>query len=463
MCFEVVEPRYCLSAIAFASHNIECCSVDAPQDVHAADLDGDGDMDVLFASDARWDDDKIAWYENTDGKGTFGQQQVITTKADEAHSVYAADLDGDGDMDVISAGDNIAWYINTDGKGAFGDQQDITTPQDTSVYTADLDGDGDMDVISTAPHIAWYVNTDGKGTFGDQQAITTHGAASVYATDLDGDGDMDVLSASGVGNEIAWYENTDGQGTFGPQQLITTQAKMARSVYAADLDGDGDIDVLSASRTDDKIAWYENTDGKGTFGHQQVITTQANGANSVYAVDLDGDGDIDVLSASEHDDQIAWYENTDGKGTFGDHQLITYHADGASSVYAADLDGDGDIDVLSASFQDGRIAWYENRLIGDANDDGVFNSSDLVQVFQAGEYEDGILRNSTYEEGDWNGDGEFDSSDLAMAFQTGLYEVQPQVNSTDLAAAVDWLFTQDQRGTRRDARFCPDERGALCD
>ena len=68
-------------------------------------------------------------------------------------------------------------------------------------------------------------------------------------------------------------------------------------MYAADLDGDGDLDVLSASSDDDKIAWYEN-DGTGQFGPQQVITTQADGANSVYAGDFDGDGDLDVLSAS---------------------------------------------------------------------------------------------------------------------------------------------------------------------
>jgi hypothetical protein len=51
------------------------------------------------------------------------------------------------------------------------------------------------------------------------------------------------------------------------------------SVYAADIDGDGDMDVLSASANDDKIAWYENTDGAGTFGAQNVISTAANGAN----------------------------------------------------------------------------------------------------------------------------------------------------------------------------------------
>jgi hypothetical protein len=73
----------------------------------------------------------------------------------------------------------------------------------------------------------------------------------------------------------------------------------------------------------------------------------ADGATSVYAADVDGDGDMDVLSASEYDDKIAWYEN-DGQQHFTIH-TITDAADGARSVYATDVDGDGDMDVLSAS------------------------------------------------------------------------------------------------------------------
>ena len=89
-----------------------------------------------------------------------------------------------------------------------------------------------------------------------------------------------------------------------------------------------------------------------------TITTGADGATSVYAVDVDGDGDIDVLSASDLDNKIAWYEN-DGNENFTPH-TITIVTDGARSVYAVDVDGDGDIDVLSASFVDDKIAWYEN-------------------------------------------------------------------------------------------------------
>ncbi|MBC8753352.1 T9SS type A sorting domain-containing protein [Kordia sp. YSTF-M3] len=336
--------------------------------VYAADIDGDGDLDAISGSGGSFGN--IAWFENTDGQGSYGPQKIITTDIDDAESVFAIDLDGDGDIDVLSASydDNkIAWYENTDGQGTFGPQQIITTGASNaeSVYAADLDGDGDMDIVSTYSTISsvvWFENTDGQGNFGARQTITYNAdfAQAVYAEDIDGDGDMDILSASSGDDKIAWYENTDGQGNFGTQQVISTNADSASSVYAIDLDGDGDIDVLSASRADDKIAWYENTDGQGTFGAQQIITTDADFATSVYAIDMDNDGDNDVISASSTDDKIAWYENTNGQGGFGVQQIIVTNANGASSVYAADVDNDGDIDILAASRLDSKVVWHEN-------------------------------------------------------------------------------------------------------
>ncbi len=359
--------------------------------VHAADLDGDGAVDVLSASLA---DDKIAWYENQIDDGGaggdgFGPQQIITTDVELAKDVQAADLDGDGDADVLSASSydgKIAWYENQIGEAgagsdSFGPQQTITTSADgaQSVYAADLDGDGDKDVLAAAANgdkIAWYENQIGQGGggdgFGPEQVITTSAetAYSVFATDLDGDGDSDVLSASSFDDTVAWYGNQIGEGgtgDFGPQQIITASADGAASVYATDLDGDGDADVVSASSYDDTVAWYENQIGeKGDgFGSRQTITTEVPYAASVFAADLDGDGDADVLSASRSDDRIAWYENQIVEGGsdedgFGAQETITTDADEAQSVYAADLNGDGRVDVLSASTNDNKIAWYAN-------------------------------------------------------------------------------------------------------
>ncbi len=130
----------------------------------------------------------------------------------------------------------------------------------------------------------------------------------MYSTDLDGDMNMDVLSASIGGGKIVWYENTDGQGTFGGDQIIIS-VNDARSVFSFDVDGDGDMDVLSGFSS--SVVWSENLDGNGNFGSYQTISSLAAGVNEVFASDIDGDGDMDVLSSSAWTDgsKIAWYEN----------------------------------------------------------------------------------------------------------------------------------------------------------
>ena len=91
------------------------------------------------------------------------------------------------------------------------------------------------------------------------------------------------------------------------QRTISREADGATGVITADLDDDGDLDVLSASPLDDKIAWYRNVDGAGTFGAQQIITTSADGARSVFVADLDGDGVLDVCAVSVNVYRIAGY------------------------------------------------------------------------------------------------------------------------------------------------------------
>ncbi|MGY0393342.1 FG-GAP-like repeat-containing protein [Bizionia sp. KMM 8389] len=350
----------------FGSPIVISDNADYANSVVAADIDGDGDKDVLSASSF---DDKIAWYENIDGQGTFSAERVITLEADFATSVHTADLDSDGDLDAYSSSlfDNkIAWYENTDGLGNFGPQIVISTdmirPYDA--FAADIDGDGDIDIIGSSEEentVSWFENTDGQGSFGPEQIITVNvdNPFAVYSEDIDGDGDMDVISASARDDKIAWFENTDGLGNFSAPLIITTSADGAASVYAVDIDGDGDVDVLSASSRDNKVSWYENEDGLGDFGIQINLTSSAGGAHSVYAEDIDGDGDMDVISGSWMDDTVGWYENLNGLGSFSLRQIISSNQDGVRSVYAADLNGDGNTDVLSASIHDDTVAWFE--------------------------------------------------------------------------------------------------------
>ena len=340
--------------------------------VIAVDIDGDGDMDIASASQGS---STIAWQENIDGLGTFGPQQIVSDNLTYTQYVYASDLDNDEDMDLLAYSpteDLIVWFENLDGEGTFGEQRIISTATDLpkEVVTADLDGDGDEDVISASRYdntIAWFENLDGLGNFGPIQIIsnTAITALSVYASDLDGDGDMDVIGTSNGSKRLYWYENLDGLGTFGPGHIIVETPEFVgfESVFAIDIDGDGDNDVLSGEFGGDALSWYENTDGLGTFGPRQIITSTLITPFMVFSIDLDNDGDADVLSASGTDDKVVWFENTDGLGTFSEEKVITTLTDNPRSVYAADIDNDGDNDVLSASIADDTIAWYENLTI----------------------------------------------------------------------------------------------------
>ncbi|MCV6637233.1 FG-GAP-like repeat-containing protein [Candidatus Albibeggiatoa sp. nov. NOAA] len=363
----------------FGSQQVVSTSADGALSVYAIDIDGDSDMDIISAS---FLDDKIAWYEN-DGDQNF-TARTVTTSANNARSVYAIDVNGDTYIDILSASQNdntIAWYEN-DGSENFTTR--IISSSATgarSVYAIDMDEDGDIDVLSAcydSDEVVWYEN-DGSETFSTHTiAGSIDGAQSVYAIDIDGDGDIDVLSASGNDKRIIWYEN-DGSENFTAYDVYSS-ANEANTVYAIDIDGDSDIDIISASRDDDKIAWFEN-DGSENFT-THIIATSADGPRGVYAIDVDGDGDVDVLSASRFDSKIAWYEN-DGSENFTAQTISTATSNG-SSVYAVDMDGDGDIDVLSSSQSDDKIAWYENGIsitdVSATTANGTYTTGNTIDV-----------------------------------------------------------------------------------
>ena len=98
-----------------------------------------------------------------------------------------------------------------------------------------------------------------------------------------------------------------------------------------------------------------------------------------------------------------------------------------------DLDGNGTVEMEDLDFL---VQDILRAGIGDVNLDGVFNSSDLVQIFSSGEYEDGVAANSNWSTGDWNCDGEFSSTDLVAAFQAGSYSVVGARPTTSAIAAA---------------------------
>ena len=140
---------------------------------------------------------------------------------------------------------------------------------------------------------------------------------------------------------------------------IDADCDYAIDSHAVDLDRDGDLDVVAAGKIADTITWYENWDNHGVVNFiEHTINPAVDGVEGVFAIDVDGDEDVDVLSASEYENQISWWEN-DGGEHFTEH-VIDGDFSGARDVHAADIESDGDVDVVGVSYNNNEVALWIN-------------------------------------------------------------------------------------------------------
>lgn len=328
----------------------------------AADIDGDGDIDLVATST---DGNKIVWFENTDGQGNFSAPKVIESDMEYPLEIAVADLNGNGYLDLVAVStfDNqVVWFENLDGLGNFGPQQTVASLYGAQTVKAkDINGDGYIDIIAGGDNkVIWIENTDGLGNFGTPKIISNAigTTESIEVGDIDGDGDMDVVVADYDLNTISWYENTDGLGNFGAAQLIHDEVDAALSVVLKDLNNDGNLDVISDYQNG-SIAWFEN-DGQGDFGSANVIGSNLGLIFKLFAADLTGDGNNDIIASEWVQHELVWFQNT-GNGNFGNKNVISSAYQNPVGVIAADFNGDGKMDVAACFRGLDQIIWFENK------------------------------------------------------------------------------------------------------
>ena len=339
--------------------------------VWSADIDGDGDMDIVGAA---FGDHDVSWWENLDGTGTSWAEHPIDSSFSYAESVCSEDIDDDGDMDVVAASaDNSGgtyWWENLDGSGMSWTERAIDEefPYAVWVCCTDINGDGDIDVLGAsidADEIPWWENLDGSGTSWAKHVVTSDFpyAECVHSDDIDGDGDMDVIGCGGSG-KVAWWENATGTGTLWALHLVGSYSSVLDCVYSDDIDGDGDTDLIVAADDMgilDDVCWWENLDGSGSQWTKHIVDGDFWGASSVCTEDIDSDGDRDIVGACfyQADRDITWWENLSGSGTSWRSHLVDPTLPGANSVYCADVNGDGHVDVVGAGRSWDLVRWWE--------------------------------------------------------------------------------------------------------
>jgi hypothetical protein len=422
--------------------------------VNVADVDGDGDLDVLGAayygdedvSPEGWRNGRYAWFENLAGDGSTWTQHLVGELFWGGRYIDAGDLDSDGDTDLVGASEltsgvweqdgDITWFENLDGAGLQWAQHDLETERHSAeAHVADVDGDGDMDVISGEQgRIGWWENRNGDGSLWIKRYVTTafnDSSMHLDLGDIDNDGDLDVFGAAYHYPEIVWWENTAGSGSVWFAHLVASGTH-TNVIRLRDIDGDGDLDVaLSLGLTGGSAYWLENISGDGIVWDAWLLTYYIEGENYLAVGDVNNDGRLDAVvthedSSNQHINQVAWHDLT---AFNSEGELLSSVLDGGAGSFWGRIDWDavvpadttftvqvraaddpydlGPFVVVETSgndladFIDPHARYLQYRFALSTAD------SDLSPIIREISVESGLT-------GDLNGDGCVDLSDLAL-------------------------------------------------
>jgi hypothetical protein len=289
-----------------------------PVSVAAADLSGDGDQDIVCANE---NSSLTVFFQES--PASFAPTPLTLTGPGVSFpaSVATADMDEDGDLEIVSANSKVLTVFFQDSFGSFSQTPLIVGEFQTanflvSVATADMDGDGDQDLVSanrgTLNLTVYFQSSPGSFT---SPALTLGGMVSPFSVsvaDLDGDGDQDVVSANPFGNSLtAFFQRS--LGDFDPEPLSLVVPGPVGSgpffVTTTDLDLDDDQDIISANRDSDNLTlFFQNCAQIQSFASIPLTLGDALitlGPVSVATSDFDGDGDQDLLSANTDGNNFA--------------------------------------------------------------------------------------------------------------------------------------------------------------
>jgi hypothetical protein len=351
-------------------------SIQDPYEISAKDIDNDGKKDIVVSF---WTNDNISWYKNL-GNGSFSNKFLITNNISNPKSFIVDDIDNDNSNDIISASDDNVATIYLDKVSLFKNQNSGNNFKETiinfkygvprDIKSADLNNDGNKDIILTCEDLIWFENY-GNANFSSYKLISSALESNPYIesiiSDLDLDGIKDIIGLRPDGIEIFTDTvNEEYLGTFYPYENLNG------NMVLEDIDGDGYNDIIVRVYDDNdsryKVAWIKNN-GDLSFGDISIFTDNSYGfrPNKITAGDIDNDGDIDVVVSSKSYSRIHLLRNN-GIGNFTNNLVMESIT--TNPISLEDVNNDGYLDIISGGYYIGnkKIYWIKNN-------EGTFSST----------------------------------------------------------------------------------------
>ena len=297
-----------------------------------ADINGDGKPEIVGVDNLNG---SVVWFEYEDDpreRSSWSRHYISEGGLAGAYDVAVADLTGDGRMDVAASswrtGKQFAWFENC------GDRWvkhviESELPETRTIHAVEIAGSGRMDLVGTASsagQVVWYENLGGDADRLWRKHIIDSSAGRVIhgnLVDMDGDGGTDFVAAVGVSGktpeelavqQVVWYEH-EGDPRVSPwtKHVICERFPFGFEAVGVDLDGDGDLEVVATGGGEEgRVAVFKHRGDPRGIWDMEVIKENWSRANQVVVADLTGNGRPDIIVAAERESrEIRWWENGD--------------------------------------------------------------------------------------------------------------------------------------------------------